>query len=108
MLIVLAGALALIGLVAGAYYFAMRPVTLRIAVGPANGDDVKVIQGLAQAFARQQDSVRLRLVITDSVGASAAAIADHTADLAVVRGDLDVPKTALAVATLRRNVVVLV
>ncbi len=107
MLVTLAGALALVGLVAGAYYFAMRPVTLRIAVGPANGDDVKMIQGLAQAFARQQGAVRLRPVITDSIGASAAAVAERTADLAVVRGDLDVPKTALAVATLRRNVAML-
>ena len=41
MFVTLAGILAVIGAVAGAYYFAMRPVTLRIAVGPANSDDVK-------------------------------------------------------------------
>ena len=40
----------MVGAVAGAYYFAMRPVTLRIAVGPANSDDVKVVQTLSQAF----------------------------------------------------------
>jgi len=107
MLITLAGTLALIGLVAGAYYFAMRPVTLRIAVGPANSDDVKVIQTMTQVFARQHESVRLRPVVTDSVNASAAAIKDGTADLAVVRGDLDVPKNAQAVATLRKNVAML-
>lgn len=107
MLITLAGTLALVALIAGAYYFAMRPVTLRIAVGPANGDDVKLIQGLAQAFARQHGSVRLRPVLTDGVVSSAAAIADQSVDLAVVRGDLDVPNDALAVATLRKNVVVL-
>ncbi|MGB3490135.1 MAG: TAXI family TRAP transporter solute-binding subunit [Xanthobacteraceae bacterium] len=107
MLITLAGTLALIGLVAGAYYFAMRPVTLRIAVGPTNSDDVKVIQTMAQVFARQHESVRLRPVLTDSVNASAAAIKDGTADLAVVRGDLDIPKNAQAVATLRKNVVML-
>jgi TRAP transporter TAXI family solute receptor len=107
MLITLAGTLALIGLVAGAYYFAMRPVTLRIAVGPTNSDDVKVIQTMAQVFARQHESVRMRPVLTDSVNASAAAIKDGTADLAVVRGDLDIPKNAQAVATLRKNVVML-
>ena len=32
------------------YYFAMRPVTLRIAVGPANSDDLKVVQALTQAL----------------------------------------------------------
>ena len=107
MLITLAGTLALIGLVAGAYYFAMRPVTLRIAVGPTNSDDVKVIQTMAQVFARQHESVRLRPVLTDNVNASATAIKDETADLAVVRGDLDIPKNAQAVVTLRKNVAML-
>ena len=50
-LIVIAGILALIGALAAGYYFAVRPVTLRIAVGPANSDDLKVVQALSQAFA---------------------------------------------------------
>jgi TRAP transporter TAXI family solute receptor len=67
MFVTLAGILALVGSVAAAYYFAMRPVTLRIAVGPANSE----------------------------------------ADLAIIRGDIEVPKNAQAVATLRKNVAVL-
>ena len=51
MFVTLARILAIVGALAGAYYFAMRPVTLRIAVGPANSDDVKVVQALTQAFA---------------------------------------------------------
>ena len=39
----LAGVLAIVGALAAGYYFAMRPVTLRIAVGPANSDDLKVM-----------------------------------------------------------------
>ena len=46
MLITLAGILAVVGALAGAYYFAMRPVSLRIAVGPANSEDIKVVQAL--------------------------------------------------------------
>ena len=106
-LITLAGILALIGLTAGGYYFAMRPVTLKIAVGPANSDDVKVVQALTQAFAQSHAQVRLRPVQTDGAVASAQALADDKVDLAIVRGDLDVPKNAQAVATLRKNVVVL-
>jgi len=34
-------------------------------------------------------------------------LADGKADLAIIRGDLDVPKDAQAVATLRKNVAVL-
>src|SRR6195952_995801 len=105
MLIALAGTLALVGAVSGAYYFAMRPVTLRIAVGPPNSDDVKVVQTLTQSFAHSH--VRLRPTQTDGATASAAALGEGKADLAIIRGDLDVPKNAQAVATLRKNVAVL-
>ena len=107
MLVSLALVLAIIGALAGGYYFAMRPVTLKIAVGPANSDDLKVVQSLTQAFAQTKGSVRLRPIQTDGAVASANAIAENKADLAIVRGDLDVPKSAQAVATLRKNVVVL-
>jgi TRAP transporter TAXI family solute receptor len=107
LLVTLAGILAVVGALAGAYYFAMRPVTLRIAVGPANSDDIKVVQALTQAFAHAHGYVRLRPVQTDGATASAQALADGKADLAIIRGDLDVPKNAQAVATLRKNVAVL-
>jgi len=104
-LITLAGILAIVGAGVGGYYFAMRPVTLRIAVGPPNSDDVKVIQTLAQAFAHH--SVRLRPIATEGATASATALSEGKADLAVIRGDLEVPKNAQAIATLRKNVAVL-
>ncbi len=107
MFITLAGILAVVGTLAGAYYFAMRPVTLRIAVGPANSDDIKVVQALTQAFAHTQGQVRLRPMQTDGAAASAQALAEGKADLAIIRGDLEVPKNAQAVATLRKNVAVL-
>ena len=107
MLVSLALVLAIFGALAGGYYFAMRPVTLKIAVGPANSDDVKVVQTLTQAFAQSKGYVRLRPIQTDGATASAEALGDNKADLAIVRGDLGVPKNAQAVATLRKNVVVL-
>jgi TRAP transporter TAXI family solute receptor len=106
--ITLAGVLAIVGALAAGYYFAMRPVTLRIAVGPANSDDLKVVQNLTQAFNNQKSSlVRLRPVQTDGSVASANLLGEGKADLAIIRGDLEVPKNAQAVATLRKNVVVL-
>jgi TRAP transporter TAXI family solute receptor len=107
MFVMLAGILAVVGAVAGTYYFAMRPVTLRIAVGPANSEDVKVIQTLTQAFLPARGQIRLRPMQTDGAKASALALAEGKADLAIIRGDLDVPKNAQAVATLRKNVAVL-
>jgi TRAP transporter TAXI family solute receptor len=107
MFVTLAGILAVVGALAGAYYFAMRPVTLRIAVGPANSDDLKLVQTLTQAFIQAHSHVRLRPMQTEGASASAQALADGKADLAIIRGDLDVPKNAQAVATLRKNVAVL-
>ena len=106
--VTLAGTLAIIGTLAAGYYFAMRPVTLRIAVGPANSGDLRVVQTLTRAFNNEQRSqVHLRLVQTDGALASARLLGENEADLAVIRGDLEVPKNAQAVAILRKNVVVL-
>src|SRR5581483_5205420 len=102
-----AGILAIVGVLAAGYYFATRPEVLRIAVGPANSDDVKVVQTLTQAFAQHRSYVRLKPVQTDGAVASAEALAENKVDLAVIRGDLDVPRNAQAVATLRKNYVVL-
>ena len=107
MFITLAGILAVVGTLAGGYYFAMQPVTLRIAVGPTNSDDIKVVQALTQAFSHSHGQVRLHPTQTDGAAASAQALAEGKADLAIIRGDLDVPKNAQAVATLRKNVAVL-
>src|SRR5215813_10890941 len=104
----LAGLMAVLGIAAGAYYFAMRPVTLKVAVGPANSDDLKVVQTLAQAFNNHRNAqIRLRPVPTDGATASAQLLGEGKADLAIIRGDLEVPKNAQAVATLRKNVAVL-
>ncbi len=94
-------------MLAGGYYFAMRPVMLRVAVGPANSDDVRVVQALTQAFSQTHSHIRLRPIQTDGPDASAQLLADAKTDLAIIRGDLDVPKNAQAVATLRKNVAVL-
>jgi TRAP transporter TAXI family solute receptor len=106
--VMLAGVLAIVGLLAAGYHIATRPVTLRIAVGPANSDDLKVVQALAQAFNNQPHSlVRLRPTQTDGAAASAKLLGDSKVHLAIIRGDLEVPKNAQAVATLRKNVAVL-
>jgi TRAP transporter TAXI family solute receptor len=105
--VVLAGILAIIGTLAAGYYFAMRPVVLRIAVGPANSDDLRVVQALSQAFAQAHSQIRLRPMQTEGATTSAQIIADGKAELAIVRGDLNVPKNVQAVATLRKNVAVL-
>jgi TRAP transporter TAXI family solute receptor len=107
MFITLAGVLAIVGASAASYHLATQPEILRIAVGPANSDDIKVVQALTQAFSQAHGHVRLHPIQTDGSVASAQALAGDKVDLAIVRGDLDVPKNAQAVATLRKNLVVM-
>lgn len=102
-----AAGLLLFGLAAAALFLALRPVTLRIAVGPAGSDDQKLIQALAQSFARDASAVRLAPITTDGAAASIALLSSGKADLAVARGDLEMPADAQSVAIVRRNVVVL-
>ena len=106
-LLVLAAGLLLFAAAAGALYFALRPVTLRIAVGPPGSDDHKLITALAQTFARDGSSVRLSPITTEGAIESIALLAASKADLAVARGDLQLPANAESVAILRKNVVVL-
>ncbi|HEV7880996.1 TAXI family TRAP transporter solute-binding subunit [Bradyrhizobium sp.] len=106
-LLVLAGGLLLFGAAAGALYWALRPVTLRIAVGPPNSDDQKLVQALAQTFARDKSHVRLAPIATEGAAESIALLAGGKTDLAVARGDLEMPADAESVAILRKNVVVL-
>src|SRR5262245_41834604 len=72
--VMIAGVLAIVGALAAGYYLAMRPVNLKIAVGPANSDDLKVVQALAQAFNQGNGQIRLRLTQTDGAVASAEAL----------------------------------
>jgi TRAP transporter TAXI family solute receptor len=106
-LLILAAGMLLFGVAAGTLYYALRPVTLRIAVGPPGSDDQKLIQALAQTFARDGSHVRLSPITTDGATESIALFAASKTDLAVARGDLNLPANAESVAILRKNVVVL-
>jgi len=106
-LVAIAAVLAGVAAVVGGVYYINRPVHLRIAVGPPNSDDVKVIQSIAQTFARERKYVRLRPIVTEGTSASAASLNAGTTDLAVVRGDVELPKDAQAIASIRKNFAVL-
>ena len=52
-LLILAAGMLAFGVAAATLYYVVRPTTLRIAVGPAGSDDQKLIQLMAQTFARE-------------------------------------------------------
>ena len=106
-LLILAVGMLAFGVAAGTLYYVLRPVTLRIAVGPSGSEDQKLIQLLAQTFARDGNAIRLSPVTTEGAVESIALFAAGKTELAVARGDLSLPANAELVAILRKNVVVL-
>ena len=106
-LLILAVGIFLFGAAAGGLYYLLRPVTLRIAVGPPGSDDQKLVQLMAQTFARDGNAIRLAPITTPGATESIALFTAGKADLAVARGDLNLPANAESVAILRKNVVVL-
>lgn len=106
-LLILAVGMLAFGVAAGTLYYVLRPVTLRIAVGPPGSEDQKLIQLMAQTFARDGNAIRLLPITTEGATESIALFAAGKAELAVARGDLNLPANAESVAILRKNVVVL-
>jgi len=106
-LLVLAAGFLIFCTAAGTLYYVLRPVTLRVAVGPPGSDDQKLIQALAQGFDLDRSRVRLSPITTDGAAESLALLGAGKADLAVARGDLNMPGEAQIVAVVRQNFVVL-
>ena len=106
-LLVLAAGLLLFCAAGGTLYYALRAVTLRIAVGPPGSDDQRLIEALAQSFDLERRAIMLSPIITDGSVESLGLLGAGKADLAVARGDLNMPAEAQTVAIVRMNVAVL-
>ena len=106
-LLVLAVGFLVFGAAAGTLYYALRPVTLRIAVGPPGSDDHNVILAMADIFASESRTVRLSAITTAGAVEALALLGAGKADLALGRVDLAMPADAQAVAIVRKNFVVL-
>jgi TRAP transporter TAXI family solute receptor len=106
-LLAIASLLSLLTVALAIGYWLWQPSTLRIAVGPSDGDDAMLIEAMAQAFDSNGSPVRLVPVQTDGPLQSITMLASGQADLAVARGDLELPSNAASVAILHRNMLVL-
>jgi TRAP transporter TAXI family solute receptor len=99
-LAVIAGGLAV-------YQWSAAPTTLKVAVGPMGSENTRLVVALQQYMARERSTVRLRLVLTEGVDASAKAVEDDKADLAIVRTDVAMPVKAQTVAIMHRDAALL-
>ncbi|WP_247986842.1 TAXI family TRAP transporter solute-binding subunit [Bradyrhizobium sp. 186] len=107
LLLILAIGFLIFGAAAGTLYYALRPITLRIAVGPPGSNDHKVIEAMTEAFANESRTVRLSPIATAGAVEALALLGAGKTDLAVGRGDLEMPADAQTVVVLRKNFVVL-
>ena len=102
------GMIILGGLIWAALHVTLAPTQMRVAAGPPGSADVKFVEMLSHKFAVEHDKVQLHLVATDGPKASAAAIANGEADLAVLPSTLGDSPDWPVVALLRQNVMALI
>lgn len=101
----------LIGIALGAgvaaYRYYSRPVTLSLAVGSFDGEAAKVATIIAGRLDAANAPVRISIVQTDSVLASAKLFAAGKTDLAIVRADVGDLSQARSVVQVNKSVLML-
>jgi TRAP-type uncharacterized transport system substrate-binding protein len=90
-----------------ALFFAPRLV-LRVAIGPMGNDNQKLLAAFVRSWEEAHPRIRMRLVPTSDVAASAQALAAGNVELAIVRSDVPVAAPSRTIAILRRDVVGLI
>jgi len=100
-------AFALIAIVAVTLRFSERTQVLKVAVGPADSDNAKLIEAIACHL--EHDGGRIRFVIlpVDDLAQSATALEQGRADLAVIRSDIAIPQNGATVVILHNDIAVL-
>ncbi len=89
-------------------YITIAPTDMKIAAGPADSANVKLVQLLTQRFVADRDRVRLSLIPTDGPQQSLQTITDKAADLAIIPSTIDNSPDLPVVAILRQNVMALI
>ena len=100
-------AFALIAVVALTLRFAGGPQVLKVAVGPADGDNAKLIGAIARQLERDGDPIRFGVLPVDDLEQSAKALEQGRADLAVIRSDIAIPQNGATVVILHNDIAVL-
>ncbi len=88
--------------------WAMQPTRLRIAVGPPGSGEVRIVQAIARSFAAKKADLRLTVLTTRDMRASALALQDGQVDLAIVRPDALLPSDSASIAVLHDQALLIV
>jgi TRAP-type uncharacterized transport system substrate-binding protein len=104
-LVTILGTIVLGGVVWAAFYYSTKNTVMRIATGPGSA---KIVQVLANTLGKSHDRLQLQVVTTDSANASAQALSNGSADLAIVPTTVGKSPDWPVVAILRQNVIALI
>ena len=100
--LIIAGGLAVVGVIALTGFYLGRPSTLRIAV-VRDSEDAQLVAAISQNFVKDHEQIRLRPVFVNDASASAASLEAGAADLAIVRSDVRLPLNGQTLVVLHRN-----
>ena len=103
-LVAILGTAIVAGIVWLAFYFISENAVMKVAAGPAGGVDAQLVEFLAKKFAHDGATIKLELVATSGPAQSAQAIADRSADLAILPANVGASADWPVVAILRQNV----
>ena len=103
-LVTILGTAILAGGVWLAFYFTSENAVMKVAAGPAGGVDARLVEFLAKKFAHDGETIKLELVATSGPAQSVQAIADRSADLAILPANVGASADWPVVAILRQNV----
>jgi len=106
LLLIVAATLALITVGIVGYLEWSRPIHLRVAAGPKDGIDAKLLASFNRLLDLNRAGVRLDLVATANVRESDRLLDKREVDMAVVRLDDPLPTSAALVALLRTELVI--
>lgn len=81
---------------------------LKVATGPSTTADADFLNTFTKVVAEERPIVQLKRIKKESLAASAKALEDGEADLAIVRSDIAMPSNGLTIAIFRRDNLVLI
>ena len=106
-LMILVSGFMVLAMVGAVYYFLSQPTRLSIAVGPAESDDVKMVEAIAHRLQTRREPIQLKVTTTIGSPQSVELIDTGKTDLAVTRGDLSKQPNAGVMLTLHRDAVMI-
>ena len=88
-----------------AFWLLSARYTLTVAAGPNQGYGQRFVSALNEAFKPEEPRIRFNYLQTDDSEASAIALQDGKADLAIMRSDVKPPSNGLVIVILRRDAI---